>query len=135
MDRSLQIMEQIENLDGANALIRKGDYFLVALLPDILSEGEKIERLARGIYLNVWGLLIATDRRVFFIGKTYNNLNDVSFEEWSYGEIVSTLHQKGIIFGKIIIDTQGAKKVINQVFNNQAESFSSHVGSLGANLI
>lgn len=127
MDRRSQIMEQVENLDGTNAFIRRGDYFLVALLPDILSEGENVERIAKGIHLNVWGLLIATDRRVIFIGKNYNTLNDVNYGEWTYHEISSMTHQKGFIFGKIIIEVQGSRKEIHQIPNSQARGFCEYV--------
>lgn len=127
MDRRSQLLEEIENLEGTNTFMRKGDHYLAALLPEILSDDEKIERVARGIYLNGWGLLIATDLRIFFIGKDYNRLLDVNFKDYVYGEIRSIHHEKNFIFGKIILDIHGTKMSIHQVFNDQAKSFCDYV--------
>ena len=91
-------------------------------LPEYLNAGEAVLAIAGGMVSSKNGLLVATDRRAMFMVE---DLFNHSFEDFAYDRITTVNSSSGPLFGKIIIHTAGAARVIEQVAKGEAEAVAA----------
>lgn len=127
MDRMSEIIEQIESVGGVSVVIAERDAYLAGVLEDMILADENVGGVIRGIYTGARGLLICTNQRILFIGRAYTSFNDFKVLSSDYVDIASIEYQKGIIYGKLIINAHGTKNVIHQILNLQAKGFIDYV--------
>jgi len=127
MDRMLEIMEQIESAGGVSVVLGEKDAYLAGVMSDMILDGENVGGIVRGIHANARGLLICTNQRILFVGRANTSFNDFKVLSHDYEDIGSMEYQKGLIYGKLIIDSNGIKKVIHQILNLQAKGFIDYV--------
>ena len=127
MDRMLEIIEQIEVNGGVSVVLGSGDAYLAGVLSDMILPDENAGGIIRGIYAEARGLLTCTNQRILFVGRGYTTMNDFKVLSHDYVDIGSMEYQKGLIYGKLIIDTNGTKNVIHQILNLQAKGFIDYV--------
>lgn len=127
MDRMLEIIEQIESNGGVSVVLGEGDAYLAGVLSDMILPDENVGGIVRGIYADARGLLICTNQRILFLGRGYTTMNDFKALSYDYGDIGSIEYQKGLIYGKLIINAHGSKEVIHQLLNLPAKGFVDYV--------
>ena len=74
-------------------------------LGDVLSDGERVLALAGGEYGGGYGLIVATDRRVFFF--KHGMLTSTKVEDFPYSRISSVTSKKGMKWGTLTIHASG----------------------------
>lgn len=87
----------------------------IMALPKILMENEKALFCVQGNFGNRQGLLVISDKRVFFLLKGL--LFGVKIEEFSYNKISAIYYEKGLLFGSITIATSGDNQKITGIQN------------------
>lgn len=127
MDRMLEIIEQIDSAGGVSVVLNESDAYLASFLQDMILPDENVGGIIRGIHENARGLLICTNQKILFLGRGYTTMNDFKVLSHDYGDIGSIEYQKGLIYGKLIIDANGTKNVIHQILNFQAKGFIDYV--------
>lgn len=103
----------------SNKIGKKRD---VKKLPEYLNGGERVLRMAGGVVAGKNGLLVATDRRALFVAEGVVNH---SFEDFPYDRITTVTSSRGMTFGKIVISTAGAARVVEQVVKGEAEALAA----------
>lgn len=106
----------------ANTSRKMGAKRDVRKLPQYLNGGETVLAMTRGYTASKYGLLVATDRRVLFVAEGMINH---SFEDFPYDRISSVTSSRGLTRGKILIQTSGAARVIEQVPKGEAEAIAA----------
>lgn len=91
-------------------------------LPEYLNGGETVLTMTGGLVAGKNGLLVATDRRALFIAEGIMNH---SFEDFPYDRITTVTSSRGLVFGKIVISTAGASRVVDQVDKGEAEAVAA----------
>lgn len=94
-------------------------------LPDVLHDGECIKGIARGLYKNRSGILVATTDRVIFFYK--GRMWGERVEEFRYEKITSVEYNTGLIGGKITIYAAGNATQISSVPNAFCQPFAEAV--------
>ncbi len=135
MDRMLEIIEQIEVNGGVSVVLGEGDAYLAGVLQDMILPDEDAGGIIRGIFTDARGLLICTNQRVLFVGRAYTSFNDFKVLSHDYVDISSMEYQKGLIYGKLIIDANGSKNVIHQILNVQAKGFIDFVRNVSPDML
>ena len=97
-------------------------------LPEILHETEHLRGIARGLYTNQSGLLLATNERVFFYDKGRQWGSHV--EEFRYENITSIEYATGQTGGTITIQTTSNPAKIEMVPNIYCKPFTEAVRAL-----
>jgi hypothetical protein len=105
---------KVSNKIGKKRDIRK--------LPEYLNSGETVLAITGGMVSSKNGLLVATDRRALFVAEGV--IHHV-FEDFPYDRITTVNSSRGPLFGKIIIHTGGAARVIEQVARAEAEAVAA----------
>lgn len=103
----------------SNKIGKKRD---VRKLPEYLNAGEAVLAITGGMVSNKNGLLVATDRRALFVAEGVINH---SFEDFPYDRITTVTSSRGPLFGKIVIHTAGAARVVEQVAKGEAEAVAA----------
>ena len=119
-----EITEQIKkvgNFDPSSFLVKKE----VSELPNILNDDEIIEKAVMGLYDKGNGIIIATNKRCFFLNK--GMMWGSKMEDFPYDKISSIQYETGLIFGTIKIFTSGNQAVIEQVDKNCTKDFCEYV--------
>lgn len=80
---------------------------------EVLAEGEPIRALAGGEYGGGHGLVVATDRRVFFYKK--GRITSTRVEDFPYSRIGSVSSKKGMVWGTLTIHASGHDAKIEHV--------------------
>ncbi|HSR03358.1 MAG TPA: PH domain-containing protein [Proteiniclasticum sp.] len=127
MDRMLEIIEQIDSVGGVSVVLDERDAYLAGVLQDMILTDENVGGIIRGIYSGARGLLICTNQRILFLGRGFATMNDFKSLSYDYGDIGSIEYQKGLLFGKLIINAHGIKNEIHQILNLQAKGFIDYV--------
>ncbi len=87
-------------------------------LPQYLNGGETVLAMTGGVTGGKNGLLVATNRRALFVAEGVVNH---SFEDFPYDRITTVTSSRGMAFGKIVINTAGVARVVEQVAKGEAE--------------
>ena len=106
-------------------------------LPNLLSEGEKVERIIEGFYMtgtalsatNTGGggsILVATDRRLIFLYKGWFR---VASEDFRYAQVSSIQCESGLLMATLTVRSVEGRTKISQLDKDQAQSFAAHVSS------
>ena len=106
-------------------------------LPNLLSEGEKIERIIQGFYMtgtalsatNTGGggsILVATDRRLIFLYKGWFQL---ASEDFRYAQVSSIQCESGLLVATLTVRSVEGRTKISQLDKDQAQSFAAYVSS------
>jgi hypothetical protein len=103
----------------SNKIGKKRD---VRKLPEYLNAGETVLAITGGMVSSKNGLLVATDRRALFVAEGVINH---SFEDFPYDRITTVTSSRGPLFGKIVIHTSGAARVVEQVAKGEAEAVAA----------
>lgn len=117
-----QIENQIEGLGFQTKLLPKSE---MKALPNFLSEDETIKGIASGLYKERNGILVATNKRIFFFATHW--LRGTHSEEFRYENITSVEYDTGIIGGDITIYSAGNATKISMVPNMYCQSFADAV--------
>ncbi|MCY3801534.1 MAG: PH domain-containing protein [Chloroflexi bacterium] len=94
-------------------------------LPAILSDDELPEKMIEGWYGGGTGLLVATNKRLFFTDK--RRFTGLQVEDFLYETINSVSARTGMILGSIRIHTAGNIEVIDNVENELVHPFAEFV--------
>ena len=94
-------------------------------LPNILWEGEIVERLITGTYDDGLGVLAATNRRLIFIDKGL--FGKLRIEDFTYDKITTIESSTGIIAGKLTVYASGNKESIENVYKFTCQDFAAHL--------
>lgn len=94
----------------------------VRKLPEYLNGAEVVLTMTGGLVAGKNGLLVATDRRALFVAEGVMNH---SFEDFPYDRITTVTSSRGLVFGKIVIGTAGASRVVDQVEKGEAEAVAA----------
>ena len=94
-------------------------------LPNILWEGEIVERLITGTYDDGLGVLAATNRRLIFIDKGL--FGKLRIEDFTYDKITTIESSTGIIAGKLTVYASGNKETIENVYKFTCQDFAAHL--------
>lgn len=81
-------------------------------LPEHLAEGERVSHIALGHYSGGQGILVLTDRRVFFLK---DGVMKQSSEDFPLSAITSIQWNAGMMMGKVQVVVGGAKSEIENV--------------------
>lgn len=81
-------------------------------LVEYLWEGEVVERMATGNYGRGQGLLVLTDRRLFFVR---DGVMTKQTEDFPLDRVTSVAWNSSLAFGTVIVFTGGAKNAISSV--------------------
>lgn len=89
----------------------------IKTLPDIIAEEEEIDNMVGGIYgktslLDIGGLLVSTNRRLFFVDK---GLYGLQVEDFPLDTISSIGYESHILSGAIVINTFGNSAAITNI--------------------
>jgi hypothetical protein len=103
----------------SNKIGKKRD---VRKLPEYLNAGETVLAMTGGMVASKNGLLVATDRRALFVAE---GVIHHSFEDFPYDRITTVTSSRGPLFGKIVIHTAGAARVVEQVAKGEAEAVAA----------
>jgi hypothetical protein len=99
----------------ANKMGKKRD---IKKLPEYLNGGETVLAITGGKVGTNQGLLVATDRRAMFVSEGVINH---TFEDFPYDRINTVTSSRGMALAKIMINTGGASRIIEQVAKAEAE--------------
>lgn len=91
-------------------------------LPEYLNGGEMVLAMTGGTVAGKNGLLVATDRRALFVSE---GVVSHSFEDFPYDRITTVTSSRGMIFGKIVVHTAGAARVVEQIAKGEAEAVAA----------
>jgi hypothetical protein len=94
----------------------------VKKLPEYLNGGETVLAMTGGFTGGNNGLLVATDRRALFVSE---GVVHHSFEDFPYDRITTVTSSRGMTFGKIVINTAGAARVIEKLSKGEAEAVAA----------
>jgi hypothetical protein len=94
----------------------------VKKLPEYLHGSETVLAMTGGMTGGNNGLLVATDRRALFVSE---GVVHHSFEDFPYDRITTVTSSRGMTFGKIVISTAGAARVVEQVAKGEAEAVAA----------
>ena len=97
----------------------------IAELEEIISAGEVVERMVRGIYGGKRGVLVATDSRIIFVAKQWFGGSRV--DSFDYDEIASVRYAFYNIYDGVAIVARGEEAVIRTVGRGDARAFREHV--------
>jgi hypothetical protein len=81
-------------------------------LPEHLWEGETVAQMTGGSYGNGTGLIVLTDRRLFFF---QDGVMSKKSEDFPFTKISSVQWSSGLMFGSIVIFASGNKAEISNV--------------------
>jgi hypothetical protein len=81
-------------------------------LPEHLWEGETVAQMTGGTYGNGTGLVVLTDRRLFFF---QDGVMSKKSEDFPFAKISSVQWSSGMMFGSIVIFASGNKAEISNV--------------------
>ncbi|SHK68392.1 PH domain-containing protein [Tepidibacter formicigenes] len=116
-----EIKNQLQMLDTSSKLLGKKE---IKELPKILWEDEKIEKLVQGMYNNNIGILVATNKRLIFVDKSFFGLK---VEDFPYDKISSIQYETSIMQGSITIFASGNKAEIKHIMKDQVRNFAEYV--------
>lgn len=116
----------IEELAASKLNSRMGVRKELRKLPSLLNDRERVITLAAGLYDEVNGLVVATDRRVMFVGE---GVLRSRLEDFPYEKISSVQTEKGLMLGSLIIFASGNKAVIKNMAKDRAAEFGDYVRS------
>ena len=94
-------------------------------LPNILWEGEIVERLITGAYGGGLGVLAATNRRLIFIDKRLFGI--LKIEDFTYDKITTIESSTGISLGKLTVYASGNRETIKNVYKDTCQDFAAHL--------
>lgn len=103
----------------ANKMGKKRD---IRKLPEYLNGGETVLAITGGKVGTNLGLLVATDRRAMFVSEGVINH---TFEDFPYDRINTVTSSRGMALAKIMINTGGANRIIEQVAKSEAEPIAA----------
>lgn len=122
-------MTTVEEIQTTVKAIQVGSYLWnrkeIGELPGILVENEIVEAIILGMYNTRNGLLISTNKRMFFIDRGL--IWGLKVEDFSYNKISSIQYNKGIIFGEITIMSSGNTAKIEKTDKDSCSQFCEHV--------
>lgn len=118
-----EVQAQLRNLDNCSKL---ASFREIRELPNILGEGEKIEKMIQGNYgeSSSIGVLVATNRRLVVVDKGL--IYGVRVEDFSYDRISPMEYRTGLVMGKIIMYAAGNKAEIQYCDKEHVQSFVEH---------
>lgn len=108
--------QQINEVAKRSMASRLGVRRELRKLPELLQHGEQVLTMASGIYAKVAGLLVATDRRVMFLGV---GMARSTIEDFPYERISSVQHEVYVLSGNITIFASGNRAEIVNVLPRQ----------------
>lgn len=94
-------------------------------LPGILAGTETIDNIIHGTYNNGIGILVSTNRRLFFIDKGL--LYGLKVEDFPLDKITSIQYETGLLLGKVKIHTSGNIATIDNVEKTSSRKFAEFV--------
>ena len=113
------VMKRIRSLP-INQLSKMLNKKEIQEIPHVLMPDEELYGMATGLYSGENGILVATNRRVFFLSK---NLIGERVEDFPYGVIGSIQHETGMAGGVITISAVGSTAKIRWVPFDQVREF------------
>jgi len=116
------IVRQIQATPGGSSLIALRE---IKALPGILWDDEIVERIVSGTYLDRFGVLVATNKRVIFVDKGL--IYGVRVEDFPYSNITSIRYKVGLIMGEITIFASGNSAEIKMIHKNLVQNFCENV--------
>jgi rubredoxin len=116
------IMTQIQHIPSFEKFLGHHE---IRELPNLLFEGENLEKLASGYYKNGYGIIAATNKRIIFIDK--GMLYGLRVEDFPYDKITSIEYSTGLLRGEITIFASGNRAHITAVQKELVKDFSEHV--------
>lgn len=96
-------------------------------LPQVLQADERIKNIVRGLYDSRNGVLVSTNKRVFFFEKGL--VWGSRFEEFLYENITSIQYKTGIMAAEIILYSAGKAAKIDMVAKQFCKGFVESVQS------
>ncbi|HLP20720.1 MAG TPA: PH domain-containing protein [Chitinophagales bacterium] len=93
-------------------------------LDNIIGGDEEIFAMIQAAYSTYKGLLVATNKRLIFIEKTFTNLK---VEDFGLDKITSIQYQAGFIDGEITIIASGNTAKMEKLDKNLAQAFAEKV--------
>ncbi|WP_079526169.1 PH domain-containing protein [Halobacillus hunanensis] len=119
-----EVKQQIKHLDGMEKLFGGKE---IKVLPNILHENEKIERMITGSYDNGNGISVATEQRIIFIDK--GMFGKLKVGDFNFSELESIDSKLGVMFGKIVVTSSTRKAKIENVDKKQMSTFVDFIYS------
>lgn len=98
-----EIEEKIKHFDIVSKCLCRG---VIKGLPNILLEDEKVKIIIQGEHGIHSGILVATNKRLMFVSKSFG---DLRVKDFQYDKISSIQYQIGLVMGKIAIFCIGNK--------------------------
>jgi hypothetical protein len=96
-------------------------------LPDILGSDETIVAFANGIYMDLGGIIVATNNRLFFLGKALGENPEQTDFEWDYIQSIEPQVSGG--YGQLVITYNNDIHIIEEVVEDDAYRFSDNVAA------
>ena len=118
------IRDQLRRV-GANSWLNKNE---VKELPKVLEPGETIVHAVGGMYSDANGLLLATNRRILFVAKTFTGRKRI--EDFPYDRVTGVRYHGGWVMGSIHIVAATHEAEIKQVNKQTGETFCNQVRTL-----
>lgn len=115
-----EIREQISILPNSATLPKRE----INALPEILWEGEAIQKAAQGFYGMSNGMLVATNKRLIFIDK---GIVKLKVESFLYDKISSIEYTTGMLLGNIIFYASGNKAKIENMQKESAKDIAEFI--------
>lgn len=115
------IMAQIQHIPSFEKFLGHRE---IKELPNLLFNGEDLEKLASGYYKNGYGIIAATNKRIIFVDK--GMLYGLRVEDFPYDKISSIEYSTGLLRGEIIIFASGNRAHITAVQKELVKDFAEH---------
>jgi hypothetical protein len=115
---------QVEDIASKKLKSRLGLKKELKTLPSYLAEGEQVLNLSSGLYDGANGLVVLTDRRVFFLSAGISNSR---FEDFGYDKITSVQTSSSMMFGEITIHASGNKAEMKNMMKDRVKEIGEYV--------
>ena len=127
MPRLEEIRSQLNSLDVGSELFARRE---IKDLPNILWDDERVRGALQGLYGDGRGLLLATDRRLIFVGRKLLG-NRVKVEDFAYDKVSSIQYELKMLSAEVTIFSSGNKAVIERIIpKNHACTFCESVRAI-----
>jgi hypothetical protein len=109
------------DIAAAAAASRLGRRRELRELPTHLAAGEEVAALTSGVVGGRGGLLVVTDHRVLFVGKSLRNR---AVQEFPFEKITGVASTRSLTMGNVVIYTVGPPCIVEQVARAEAETLA-----------